>query len=135
MYGSWRTARPRITNPRRRVSSRPFTRPPYDQVMTSLAHGERLALADLFAEVGPDAPTLCGDWTTRDLVAHLTSRERRADALPGLGISAPVVRTTAVRRPRRAVPQRPRPPLALRAAPGRPDVQRGRACRPSRGRP
>jgi uncharacterized protein (TIGR03085 family) len=66
--------------------------------MTTLAHGERLALADLLTEVGPDAPTLCGDWTTRDLAAHLTSRERRADALPGVAISALAWRSESVRR-------------------------------------
>lgn len=33
---------------------------------------------------GPDAPTLCGDWTVRDLAAHLVVRERRPDAAPGI---------------------------------------------------
>jgi uncharacterized protein (TIGR03085 family) len=64
----------------------------------TLAHRERLALADLLTEVGPDAPTLCGDWTTRDLAAHLVSRERRPDALPGIAISALAARTDSVRR-------------------------------------
>lgn len=40
------------------------------------------------AAVGPDAPTLCGDWTTRDLAAHLAIRERRLDASPGILITA-----------------------------------------------
>ncbi len=40
-----------------------------------LATRERLALADLLDEVGPDAPTLCEGWVTRDLVAHLLVRE------------------------------------------------------------
>lgn len=40
------------------------------------------------AAAGPDAPTLCGDWTTRDLAAHLVVRERRLDASPGILISA-----------------------------------------------
>ena len=31
-------------------------------------------------------PTLCGDWTTRDLAAHLVVRERRLDAAPGITI-------------------------------------------------
>lgn len=53
--------------------------------MTTLARTERLALAGLLAEIGPDAPTLCGDWTTRELAAHLVVRERRPDALVGLG--------------------------------------------------
>lgn len=34
--------------------------------------------------VGPDAPTLCGDWTTRDLAAHLIVRERRPDVAAGI---------------------------------------------------
>ncbi|CQD16780.1 hypothetical protein BN1232_03642 [Mycobacterium lentiflavum] len=34
--------------------------------------------------VGPDAPTLCDGWTTRDLAAHLVIREYRADAAPGI---------------------------------------------------
>jgi uncharacterized protein (TIGR03085 family) len=51
------------------------------------AQRERAALSDLFAEVGPDAPTLCGDWTTRDLAAHLVVRERRPDAAVGIVVS------------------------------------------------
>jgi len=41
----------------------------------SLASRERAALCDLFDEVGPDAPTLCEGWDTRDLAAHLHLRE------------------------------------------------------------
>ena len=41
-------------------------------------------MCDLFLTVGPDAPTLAGDWTTRDLAAHLVVRERRPDAGPGI---------------------------------------------------
>ena len=51
------------------------------------AHRERDALCDLFVELGPDQPTLCGDWTTRDLAAHLVVRERRPDAAIGIVIS------------------------------------------------
>jgi uncharacterized protein (TIGR03085 family) len=51
--------------------------------MTAAAE-ERAALCELFAEIGPDAPTLCGDWTTRDLAAHLVVRERRPDAAIGI---------------------------------------------------
>lgn len=43
--------------------------------MTSVAQRERAALSDLFEQLGPDAPTLCGDWSTRDLAAHLIVRE------------------------------------------------------------
>lgn len=56
--------------------------------MTTSARSERLALCDLFDQVGPDAPTLCGDWTTRDLAAHLVVRERRPDAAIGIVASA-----------------------------------------------
>ena len=52
--------------------------------MTTPARGERDALCDLFLEVGPEAPTLAGEWTTRDLAAHLVVRERRPDAGPGI---------------------------------------------------
>lgn len=49
-----------------------------------LARSERLALADLALNVGPDAPTLCSGWTVQDLVVHLLVRERRPLAAPGL---------------------------------------------------
>lgn len=52
------------------------------------ARRERSALCDLFTTVGPDAPTLCGEWTTRDLAAHLVVRERRPDAAVGILFSA-----------------------------------------------
>jgi uncharacterized protein (TIGR03085 family) len=50
----------------------------------ALAVSERAALADLMAELGPDAPTLCGTWTTRDLAAHLIVRATRPDAAAGI---------------------------------------------------
>ena len=50
----------------------------------ALAVSERAALADLMTEVGPDAPTLCGTWTTRDLAAHLIVRATRPDAAAGI---------------------------------------------------
>jgi uncharacterized protein (TIGR03085 family) len=60
---------------------------------TTVARREREALCDLFDDVGPDAPTLCGDWTTRDLAAHLVVRER--NLLGGVGIvAAPFARFT-----------------------------------------
>ncbi|GGN69450.1 TIGR03085 family protein [Streptomyces albiflavescens] len=34
--------------------------------------------------MGPDAPTLCEGWNTRDLAAHVVVRERRADAAGGI---------------------------------------------------
>ncbi|MFB9908214.1 TIGR03085 family metal-binding protein [Allokutzneria oryzae] len=48
------------------------------------ARDERRALSDLFEEVGPDAPTLCEGWLTKDLAAHLVVRERRPDAALGI---------------------------------------------------
>lgn len=51
--------------------------------MPNIAQQERASLCQTFIEVGPDAPTLCGDWTTRDLAAHLVLRERRPDAAIG----------------------------------------------------
>ncbi|HEX6356907.1 TIGR03085 family metal-binding protein [Actinophytocola sp.] len=50
----------------------------------SLAARERAALCDLLDELGPNQPTLCTGWFTRDLAAHLVIRERRADAAPGI---------------------------------------------------
>jgi uncharacterized protein (TIGR03085 family) len=49
---------------------------------------ERMALADLLAEVGPEAPTLCEGWTARDLAAHLVVRATRADVVAGIVIPA-----------------------------------------------
>jgi uncharacterized protein (TIGR03085 family) len=52
--------------------------------MSTHAKRERLLLADLLEAEGPDAPTLCEGWNTRDLAAHVAVRERRADAAGGL---------------------------------------------------
>ncbi|MGA4842562.1 TIGR03085 family metal-binding protein [Streptomyces sp. G45] len=52
--------------------------------MSTHAKRERLLLADLLEAAGPDAPTLCDGWTTRDLAAHVVVRERRADAAGGI---------------------------------------------------
>jgi uncharacterized protein (TIGR03085 family) len=62
------------------------------------AQRERRALVDTMRAVGPDAPTLCGDWTTRDLAAHLVVRERRLDATPGITIPAFAGYTAKVQR-------------------------------------
>lgn len=55
--------------------------------MSTHAKRERLILADLLETAGPDARTLCGDWTARDLAAHVVVRERRADAAGGILLS------------------------------------------------
>ncbi|MEU5461908.1 TIGR03085 family metal-binding protein [Streptomyces althioticus] len=52
--------------------------------MSTHAKRERLLLADLLETAGPEAPTLCEGWTTRDLAAHVVVRERRPDAAGGL---------------------------------------------------
>src|ERR1700722_14337914 len=48
------------------------------------AQDERAALAALLHDTGPDGPTLCAGWQTRDLAAHLVLRERRPDAAVGV---------------------------------------------------
>lgn len=54
----------------------------------TFAQDERRQLAELFREVGPDAPTLCDGWTTRDLAVHLVVRENRPDAAGGMFVPA-----------------------------------------------
>jgi uncharacterized protein (TIGR03085 family) len=56
------------------------------RVAMTAAQRERSALVETLRTVGPDAPTLCAGWTTRDLAAHLVVRERRLDATPGITI-------------------------------------------------
>jgi uncharacterized protein (TIGR03085 family) len=66
------------------------------------ARRERQELAELMLSTGPDAPTLCEGWTTRDLAAHLVIREARPDAAVGIvlppfaGWTERVQRATAV---------------------------------------
>ncbi|WP_461013210.1 maleylpyruvate isomerase N-terminal domain-containing protein, partial [Trueperella pyogenes] len=50
----------------------------------SFSSDERRRLADLLLAKGPDAPTLCEGWFTRDLAAHLWIREHRLDAAVGM---------------------------------------------------
>ena len=81
--------------------------------MPGPARAERLALCELFVQVGPDAPTLLGEWTTRDLAAHLVVRERRPDAAAGI-----VVPILARHAERVRVQERERPwPLVAPGAP------------------
>jgi uncharacterized protein (TIGR03085 family) len=56
--------------------------------MATLARRERLALCDLALVLGPDAPTCSGDWTVRDMVAHLLVRERSLLGAPGIVVPA-----------------------------------------------
>ena len=48
-----------------------------------VARAERQALCDTLLELGPDAPTLCSPWRTRDLAAHIAVREGRPDLAMG----------------------------------------------------
>lgn len=70
--------------------------PPFER--RSLADRERAELADLFDAVGPDAPTLCAGWLTRDLVAHLVVREGHPSAV---GIVIPALSGWTARQQRR----------------------------------
>jgi uncharacterized protein (TIGR03085 family) len=74
----------------------------------TVAASERHELCNLMDQVGPDAPTLCEGWTTRDLAAHLMIREGRPDAAAGVLLS-PLARYTA--RVQRSIAQRPWPQL------------------------
>ncbi|MGW6198924.1 TIGR03085 family metal-binding protein [Kribbella sp. NPDC055110] len=67
--------------------------------MTDYSRIERLALCDLFEEVGPAAPTLCDGWDAYDLAVHLYVRE--ADPMAGPGIMIPGLADTTERRMRR----------------------------------
>lgn len=46
-----------------------------------LAADFRQACSDALEQAGPDAPTLCEGWKTRDLAVHLVLRDRRPDAV------------------------------------------------------
>lgn len=50
----------------------------------TLARRERHDLCDLALRLGADAPTLCGDWTAHQLLAHLFVREHRPLGAAGL---------------------------------------------------
>jgi uncharacterized protein (TIGR03085 family) len=66
-------------------------------VVTYLAAREREALCDTALAAGPDAPTMCGDWRVRELVAHLVLRERSPAAA---GIVLPPLADLTERRTR-----------------------------------
>lgn len=54
-------------------------RPPFARI-------ERGALCDTALELGPDAPTLAGDWTVKEMLCHLLVRERSPIGAPGVVI-------------------------------------------------
>lgn len=53
----------------------------------SLARRERVALCDEALAQGEDAPTLCGEWTAKELVAHCLVREY--NPMAGLALAVP----------------------------------------------
>ena len=68
--------------------------------MVSMSRSERAALCNAALDAGESAPTLCGDWTVKDLVIHLLVRER--DPLGAPGILVPQLEWLARRAERRA---------------------------------
>ena len=62
---------------------------------------ERAQVCGLLEELGPEAPTLLGPWTTRDLAAHLVLREH--DPLAGPGLVLPGVWSRFAERRRTAL--------------------------------
>ena len=82
----------------------------------SLADRERAALSELLEAVGPDAPTLCEGWTTRDLVAHLVLRESHPSAA---GLALPALSGWTERK-RRALADHPYGSLVARFREGPP---------------
>ncbi|MGH3282054.1 MAG: TIGR03085 family metal-binding protein, partial [Trebonia sp.] len=89
-------------------------------LLVRYAREERAALAALLTEAGPDAPTLCEGWRTRDLVAHLVLRERRPDAAAGM-LGGPLAGYTA-RMQRRILERHSYPELITLFAAGPPPL-------------
>jgi uncharacterized protein (TIGR03085 family) len=56
--------------------------------MPRFAESERRSMADLLGALGPDQPTMCTGWQTRDLAAHVVLRERRPDAAAAMYVPA-----------------------------------------------
>lgn len=63
----------------------------------TLARRERMALVETMRTTGPDVPSLCEGWTTRDLAAHLVVREWRPDAAAGVVVPALAARMEELR--------------------------------------
>ncbi|MGP4018157.1 TIGR03085 family metal-binding protein [Saccharopolyspora sp. 5N708] len=68
-----------------------------------VASDERQQLCDLFERLGPDAPTLCDGWNTKDLAVHLVVRERRPDAVAGKFVKALADRSERIQSELRAL--------------------------------
>ena len=52
--------------------------------MEPMSRSERAALCNTALEAGEQAPTLCDDWSVKDLVIHLLVRERDPLGAPGI---------------------------------------------------
>ncbi|MGO9872855.1 MAG: TIGR03085 family metal-binding protein [Acidimicrobiia bacterium] len=63
---------------------------------------ERLALCDLFDELGAGVPTMIAGWTAHDLAAHIVLRERDLIAAPCIVLPGPFQRFAERRRVRLA---------------------------------
>jgi uncharacterized protein (TIGR03085 family) len=63
---------------------------------------ERLALCDVFEELGADVPTMLSGWTAHDLAAHIVLRERDLIAGPCIVLPGPFQRFAERRRVRLA---------------------------------
>jgi uncharacterized protein (TIGR03085 family) len=83
------------------------------------ARRERTELAELMLTTGPDAPTLCEGWTTKDLAAHLVLRESRPDAAAGI-VFSPLAPWTE--RVQRATASQTYPELVRKVRTGPPTV-------------
>jgi uncharacterized protein (TIGR03085 family) len=71
--------------------------------MEPMSRTERAALCNAALEAGERAPTLCGQWTVKDLVIHLLVRER--DPLGAPGILVPQLERLTDRAARRLADQ------------------------------
>lgn len=71
--------------------------------MTNFANVERRHLAALLRRLGPDAPTLCEGWSSRDLAVHLVLRDSRPDVLAGKALPQLPVLGDRARRSEQAV--------------------------------
>lgn len=58
----------------------------------------RAHLAEVLEAAGPDRPTLCEGWRTRDLLAHLLLRETRPDVAAGVALPPLAARTERLTR-------------------------------------
>lgn len=85
---------------------------------THAAAAERTALCETFLAVGPDAPTLCSPWLTRDLAAHLVLREHRT--VLTVGSFVPLLGNRLEREQRELAASTPWPDLVERVRNGPP---------------